>query len=102
MGDKNKISEYLEVLLNYLANSTGELTEEELREPVTRIIEAGGTVMQTIAEKWMEKGVENKEWDVVRNSLRIGLTLQTIAEITGLPVEKIKQMKSNVDLNRDN
>jgi hypothetical protein len=44
LNDKNEVAEYLEVLLNYLVNSPGELTEKEIQEPVNRIIEEGGTI----------------------------------------------------------
>ena len=40
--------------------SPGKLTEEELQEPVNRLIEQGDADMQTIFEKWVEKGIEKK------------------------------------------
>ncbi len=49
-------------------------------------------------EEGMEKGMEKKEWAVVRNALNIGLPLDTIAGITGLSVEKIKEMKLKISL----
>jgi predicted transposase/invertase (TIGR01784 family) len=96
LSDKNKIEEYLEVLVNYLANSSGELTEEELQEPVTRIIEEGGDFMQTIAEKWMEKGMEKgkieKALEAAKKMILKGFDTNTIMEITGVNREEIEKL----------
>jgi predicted transposase YdaD len=92
LSDKNKIVEYLEVLVNYLANSPGELTDEELREPVTRIIKEGGAIMQTIAEKWMEEGKEEKAKETAKMMLNDGLATETIAKYTGLPTQEIEKL----------
>jgi predicted transposase/invertase (TIGR01784 family) len=112
LNDKNTVFEYLEALLNYLVNSPGELTEEDLQEPVARIIEEGGDIMQTIAEKWIERGVERgvekgvrigvekgakeKDEEIVMNMIRYGMNLNDVAKITGHPIEKIRQMKSRM------
>jgi predicted transposase/invertase (TIGR01784 family) len=92
LNDKNKGTEYLEVLLRYLATSARALTEEELKESVTQIFEEGGDFMATIAEKWIERG----KWDVVKNSLKEGLPINTIVRITGLPAEEINRMKEEM------
>jgi predicted transposase/invertase (TIGR01784 family) len=120
LNDKNTVFEYLEALLNYLVNSPGELTEEDLQETVARIIEEGGDIMQTIAEKWIERGVERgvekgvrigvekgvrigvekgvkeRDEEIVMNMIRYGMNLKDVAKITGHPIEKIKQMKSRM------
>ncbi len=114
LKDKSKGTEYLEVLLRYMSRSAKYLTKDELMESVSNILKDGGEIMQTIAEQWIEQGieqgveqgvkqgvkqgVEKNKWEVVKNSLRVGLNIKTIAEITGLPVRKIEQMKSKIDL----
>ena len=91
LSDKNNISEYLEVLVNYLANSPGKLTEEELQEPVARIIEEGGADMQTIFEKWVEKGIDKGKWDVVMKMLREGFSIDTISKVTDFTAAQINE-----------
>jgi predicted transposase/invertase (TIGR01784 family) len=98
LSDKNNISEYLEVLVNYLVNSPGKLTEEELQEPVNRLIEQGGADMQTIFEKWVEKGIEKgkieKALEVAKNMLLKGLDPNTIMDMTGVNREQIEKLAS--------
>ncbi|MCK4766201.1 MAG: Rpn family recombination-promoting nuclease/putative transposase [Candidatus Aminicenantes bacterium] len=97
LKDKNKGTEFLEVLLRYLTNSARNLTDEELKESVTKVIIEGGDLMSTIAEKWVEKG----KWDVVKNSLKEGLPIDTIKKITGFPVEKINRVKEEMSRSRE-
>jgi predicted transposase/invertase (TIGR01784 family) len=92
LSDKNNISEYLEVMVNYLVNSPGKLTEEELQEPVNRIIEEGGADMQTIFEKWVEKGKIEKALEVAKKMLLKGLDPNTIMDITGINREEIEKL----------
>jgi predicted transposase/invertase (TIGR01784 family) len=96
LSDKNDISEYLEVMVNYLVNSPGKLTEEELQEPVNRLIEEGGADMQTIFEKWVDKGVEKgkieKALEVAKKMLLKGLDPNTIMDITGVNKEEIEKL----------
>ena len=92
LSDKDNISEYLEVLVTYLVNSPGKLTEEELQEPVTRIIEEGGADMQTIFEKWVEKG----KWDMIMNLLREGIPIDIIAKTSGFTAAQINEFKEKM------
>jgi len=49
--------EYLETVITYLAKSTDRLTEKDLTGAAEAVIDsAGGELMATIAEKWIEKG----------------------------------------------
>ena len=114
LEDRRKGTEYLEVLLRYLTSSAKDLKEEDLKESVTQILEEGGDIMTTIAERWVEKGrekgreegrekgkEEGKEkvtWDFVRNSLKEGIPIKTIEKITGLSAEKINKMKEKMAL----
>ncbi len=96
LGSKTRGTEYLEALLRYLAKSARDLTRDELRESVTQIMEKGGNTMATIAEQWIEEGMEKVTWNVVRNSIKEGLSIKTIEKITGLPTEKINRMKEEM------
>jgi predicted transposase/invertase (TIGR01784 family) len=92
LDDKDNISEYLEVLVTYLVNSSGKLTEEELQEPVNRLIEEGGADMQTIFEKWVEKG----KWDMVMNLLREGIPIDIIEKTSGFTAAQINEFKEKM------
>jgi predicted transposase/invertase (TIGR01784 family) len=92
LDDKDNISEYLEVLVTYLVNSSGKLTEEELQEPVNRLIEEGGADMQTIFEKWIEKG----KWDMVMNLLREGIPIDIIEKTSGFTAAQINEFKEKM------
>jgi predicted transposase/invertase (TIGR01784 family) len=96
LENKNNISEYLEALVTYLVNSPGKLTEEELQGPVNRLIEEGGANMETIFEKWVEKGIEKgkieKAFEVAKKMLLKGLDPNTIMDMTGLNREDIEKL----------
>jgi predicted transposase/invertase (TIGR01784 family) len=96
LSDKDNISEYLEALVTYLVNSPGKLTEEELQEPVNRLIEQGGVDMQTIFEKWIEKGVDKGKWDVVMKMLREGFSIDSISKVTDFTAHQINEFKEKM------
>ena len=109
LSDKTKVSEYLEVLLRYLFNSPGEYSKEEIREQVTNILEGGGDVMQTIAQKLREEGIKigeekgikigekiGKEDNAKETAIRMlkkGFDINTIVEITGLEPSVIEKLR---------
>jgi predicted transposase/invertase (TIGR01784 family) len=112
LKDKEKGTEYLEVLLRYLTGSARNLPEDELNETVIQLFEEGGDLMATIAEKWKQQGktegktegkLEGKKegrkegkWDVVKRSLKEGLPIKTIERITGFPSEEIYRFKEKI------
>jgi predicted transposase/invertase (TIGR01784 family) len=72
--------------------------------------------MATLAQKWKEQGKdegieigveigkeegsETTKWTVARKSLKMGLDIDSIAEITGLPEEKIKLLASKMNIKK--
>ncbi|MDQ1354407.1 MAG: hypothetical protein QG657_4716 [Acidobacteriota bacterium] len=96
LKDKEKGTEYLEVLLRYLTGSARNLPEDELNETVTKLFEEGGDLMATIAEKWQAQAKKEGKWDVVKNSLKEGLSIKTIERITGFPAEEIHRFKEKL------
>jgi predicted transposase/invertase (TIGR01784 family) len=101
LKDKRKGTEYLEVLLGYLAGNAGSLPEDELNESVSQLFEEGGDSMATLAEKWKREGKKEgkiegnieAKWDVVKIAMEEGLPLKTIERLTGLPLEEINRFK---------
>jgi predicted transposase/invertase (TIGR01784 family) len=100
LKDKSKGTEYLEVLLRYLVGGK-KIMGNELKESVKQILEEGGDLM-TIVEKWMQeerqKGMQKVTRDVIRNSLKAGLSTRTIERITGLSVDDINRLKEKMAL----
>jgi predicted transposase/invertase (TIGR01784 family) len=120
LEDKSKASEYLEMLLRYLVNSAENIPEDQLRESLEQILEKGGDMMATLAQKWKEQGKdegieigieegieigkeegsETTKWTVARKSLKMGFNIASIAEITGLPEEKIRLLASKMNIKK--
>ncbi len=48
--------EYIEMVLRYLTDATGKITETELKNILTEVYAEGETIMQTIAQTWLEQG----------------------------------------------
>jgi predicted transposase/invertase (TIGR01784 family) len=75
---------------------------------VSKIIDGGGDVMTTIAENWEARGIkkgrqegiqegrEKTAWEIIKNSLKKGLSINTISEITGFSIEQINCMKEKM------
>ena len=62
LSDKETGLEYLETILRYVSGASDRITEIELREAVIEIfLKEGENVMPTIAEKWVEQGIEQGE-----------------------------------------
>ncbi len=96
-------------LLKYLGKSARHLTKKELHETVTQTFEKGGDIMASIADEYIaegkkigekqgekigeKRGEKREKWAVIKKSLRIGLPIATIEQITGIPAEKINSMK---------
>ncbi len=75
---------------------------KELNESVERIIKNGGDIMPTLADRLRQEGrqegIQENAENIVINSLKEGLPINTIVNITGLPLERIKQLKLKVTL----
>jgi predicted transposase/invertase (TIGR01784 family) len=112
LEDKRKGTEYLEVILRYLASSTNDLKEGDLRESVTKTIIEGGDIMSTIADNWMkigiDKGVEigidkgvkigknESTLNFAINSLKEGIPIKLISKITHLTEDELEQLKTKI------
>jgi predicted transposase/invertase (TIGR01784 family) len=104
LSDKEKVSEYLEVLLRYLFNSPGEFDKDDIREQVTGILEEGGDLMQTIAQQLRSEGIKigeekgikigelGKARETAKRMLKKGFDLDTIVEITGLEPSEVEKL----------
>lgn len=93
---KQKATEYLEVVLRYLVSSVDSAKTEELKTQVENAIENGGSVMPTIAEKWIREGVEKGMIEAAERMIRKDLTNADIRDITGLSIRKIEEIRKNL------
>ncbi|WP_179050884.1 hypothetical protein [Nostoc sp. TCL26-01] len=56
-----------------------------------------------IITSWEKKGIQKALEIVVLNSLREGLSVETVARITGLTVEQVQQLQRDLaDTSQDN
>jgi len=65
--------EFLETLLRYLSQATDQITEEQLKEAVETVFPAGGVLMTTIAERWMEQGKQQGLQQGMQQGLQQGM-----------------------------
>jgi predicted transposase/invertase (TIGR01784 family) len=106
--DKSKFNQYLEALLIYLGSNIKDVKPEQLRDAVNEALVEGGAMMSTVFEQVLEKGKEigvkeGEERGEEKNKLKValnclikGMDIQTIAEITDLPIERIERLKTAV------
>jgi predicted transposase/invertase (TIGR01784 family) len=114
--DKSIFNQYLELLSIYLGSNIKDVEPEQLRDAVNEALVEGGAMMSTVFEQVLERGKEigvkegeergeerGEKRGEEKNKLRValnclikGMDIQTIAEITDLPVERIERLKTAV------
>ncbi len=67
--------QYVETVLRYLVAGTEKVSEAQLQGAVETALQEGGTLMGTIAEKWMEQGVERGLEQGLERGLSEGIEL---------------------------
>ena len=92
LHDKNKGTEYLEVLLRYLTRSARSLPERELNQSVRKLFEEGGNIMQTIASKWKREGKKEGKKETAKRMLLNDYPLEEVINITGLTEKEVKEL----------
>ncbi|MDR1150271.1 MAG: hypothetical protein LBJ93_01395 [Clostridiales bacterium] len=70
-------------------NQLATIRLEERREGMEKGMKKG-------MEKGMERGREEREIEIARNSLKKGLDMCMISEITGLTIEEIKKLREQI------
>jgi len=70
-----------------------------IKTEINQFIEHGGEIMTTIAEKWIQEGIEKGKLEGkledAKKMLQIGLNVEQIIEITGLRRDKIEELMEN-------
>jgi hypothetical protein len=62
--------EFLEIMLRYSSTAAPQLEEDELRRAVMQALPEGERIMVTIAEKWVQQGLEQGERQVLVRLMR--------------------------------
>jgi predicted transposase/invertase (TIGR01784 family) len=104
------------MLLIYLGSNIKDVKPGQIRDAVEKVLEEGGVVMNTVFQQIREEGIEigvkegkeigvkegeeQNKLKVALNCLIKGMDIDTIAEITDLPVERIKLLKSAIQKQR--
>ncbi len=104
LTDKIKFDEYLRLLLLYLGSNIKDMEPDRLLEAVTEALAEGGAMMNTVFQQVQQRGEargeargeEKNRLRVALNCLIKGMDIQTIAEITDLPVERIELLKAAI------
>jgi len=94
LPDKTKFNQYLEALLIYLGSNIKDVKPEQLRDTVNEVLVEGGAMMSTVFQQVLQRGEEKNKLRVALNCLKKGMDIQTIAEITDLPIERIELLKT--------
>jgi len=88
--------------LLYFSNASKEFEEEALMNKIHDLDGKGEQIMTILQERerrGKEKGLEQGKKAVVKNSLRENLPYQTISKITGLTIEKVKEIEKEMTQN---
>jgi hypothetical protein len=107
---KPEFERNLKLLSIYLASNVKDVKPEQIRDAVDEVLEGGGEMMSTVFQQLIQrgkeigvkegeeigvkKGEEKKSLRVALNCLIKGMDIETIAELTDLPIERIKALKT--------
>ena len=114
LKDKTKFNNFLEMLLIYIGSNVKDIKAEQLRESVSEALKEGGVIMGTVFQELFDRGKEvgieigvkeGKEigvkegdekamWRFALSCIKEGIGVETIARLTGLPVERIELLKN--------
>ena len=94
--DKN--FDYIQLFLRYISSRVDKKERTKLFHYLhNNIGEKGDKLMTTLAQHWIEEGMEkgaiNNSILVAKKSLEIGLDFKTISRITGLDEEQIRKLQ---------
>ena len=90
LEDKQTVAEHFLTVLRYVAASARHLAEDDIIIAVKKALpESGGDIMQTVAEKWFEQGLERGFGQGLEQGLEQGL-------VQGLTQGKIQSLREMI------
>ncbi|MCP4425221.1 MAG: hypothetical protein GY803_12060 [Chloroflexi bacterium] len=91
--------EYIRTILYYLSKATERVSREDLQTALLHQGAQGESVMATIAQEFIQQGIEQgkleEKWNIARQLLRLHGPV-TVSEITGLTIEEVKALQEDV------
>ena len=96
LSGKADFNRYLELLLIYLGSNIKNVKAGQLRDAVNEVLKEGGAMVNTIFQQIREESEEKKQIRIALNCLMKGMDVQTIAELTELPIERIESLKATL------
>ena len=96
MIDRKNDYVYIRKLLWYSDARLRVENEEDLKRVLESNLDKneGSKVMKTIADKYMEKGVEKERFVIAQNLLQSNVDYDTISKATGLSTDQINEIKN--------
>ena len=85
--------EYLETMLKYVVNATDRITDEDLRKIVMETLPEGGKLMPTIAQKWLEEGIQQGIHEGALKNARKSMLDVLEARFDMVPLDIIKTIQ---------
>jgi predicted transposase/invertase (TIGR01784 family) len=100
--------ECFETYIRYIVSVSKTLDKEDIGKVIEEVTEnyvEGSEVIMTIAEIWEAQGIEKgrqegrqeEKLEVARNLIKINLSIEQIAEVTGLEIKSIEKLREQIE-----
>lgn len=90
--------EYIRTILYYLSKATERVNREDLESALLRQGAQGEQMMTTIAQEYIDQGIEQgkleEKWNIARQLLKLHDVI-TVSEITGLTIDEVKALQES-------
>lgn len=96
LSKASKPTEYIELFIRYLVSTVESGEEKNLTRVITKSLKDGGTSMPTIAEKWIQEGIEKNQLEIIEKMILNDMNTADIRKITGVSLSKIEQVRKQV------
>ncbi|SMB88435.1 conserved hypothetical protein (putative transposase or invertase) [Desulfonispora thiosulfatigenes DSM 11270] len=95
---------YGEIYLKYIELTNSQLKEEDIREEIRKLDGKGDVTMGILEQieergikKGIQKGIKEGEIKTAKNSLKLGIPLEQVAQISELTLEEVKKIKRELE-----
>lgn len=97
LSGKTKATEYLEVMMRYLVTSVDNKKTQELTIEIEKALKGRGDIMPTIAEKWVQDAIQERDIEITKKMIEKGLKNTDIRDISGLSIKKIEKIRKSLE-----
>ncbi|SMB96729.1 conserved hypothetical protein (putative transposase or invertase) [Desulfonispora thiosulfatigenes DSM 11270] len=99
---------YGEIYLKYIELTNSQLKEEDIREEIRKLDGKGDVTMGILEQieergikkgiqKGIQKGIKEGKIKTAKNSLKLGIPLEQVAQISELTLEEVKKIKRELE-----